>query len=414
MSMILIKLVCDARGKAVVTGFRLGITLLMYWVLVSPLHGHEVYHEVGVQQRQFVHEPSNAVQNSNYSALSLNSFYSHSEDDQLWAAELWLRADQHDKQRNHLDIRELYWLHYADQYEWQVGIARVFWGVTESAHLVDVINQTDYLEGLDAEDKLGQAMIHYTQWVDNGQVEFFVLPHFNEREFYGEQHRFALPFDVSEQTLYQSSAKQQHIDMALRISQTWQDLDWSISGFRGTNRDVQFLSSDNGMTPYYGQMEQLGATLQYLMGAWVVKGEFLLRRTLSDPENQIKRADIRAFVAGFEYSQIGVFDSQYDLGYLLEYQYDSRSRQQVLGQNDVFAGMRLALNDADSSEIIVGILHDVSDQSQSMRLEGSMRLGEQTKVEVAAYKFKSKGDNYLNQLENQDVIELNLFWYFSH
>ena len=43
-----------------------------------------------------------------------------------------------------------------------------------------------------------------------------------------------------------------------------------------------------------------------------------------------------------------------------------------------------------------------------------MRLGDQTKIEVAAYQFKSKGDNYLQQLENQDVIELNLYWYFSH
>ena len=413
MSMTLIKQAYDARGKAVVTWFKVVFILVICCVFVAPLHGHEMYHEVGVQQRQFVHEPSNALQKNSYSALSLNSFYSHSDNDQLWAAELWLRADQHDKQRNHVDIRELYWLHYADQYEWQVGIARVFWGVTESAHLVDVINQTDYLEGLDGEDKLGQGMLHYTQWVDSGQVEFFVLPHFNPRDFYGEQHRFALGFDVNQHTIYQSSAKQ-HIDLALRISQTWQDLDWSINGFRGTNRDVQFLPSDNGMTAYYGQMEQLGATLQYLMGAWIIKGEFLLRRTLSDPENQVKRADIRAFVAGFEYSQIGLFDSQFDLGYLLEYQYDSRSRQQVLGQNDVFAGMRLALNDADSSEIIFGLLHDLSDHSQNMRLEGSMRLGEQTKIEVAAYKFKSKGDNYLQQLENQDVIELNLYWYFSH
>ena len=36
-----------------------------------------------------------------------------------------------------------------------IGLGKVFWGVTEFNHLVDVINQTDLVEGIDGEAKLG-------------------------------------------------------------------------------------------------------------------------------------------------------------------------------------------------------------------------------------------------------------------
>ena len=40
-----------------------------------------------------------------------------------------------------------------------VGAAKVFWGTAESRHLVDIINQTDAVEDIDEEDKLGQPMV---------------------------------------------------------------------------------------------------------------------------------------------------------------------------------------------------------------------------------------------------------------
>ena len=69
------------------------------------------------------------------------------------------RIDQYDDERTHADIRELNWLGVGDKWELRVGIGKVFWGVTESQHLVDIINQTDAVENLDGEEKLGQPMI---------------------------------------------------------------------------------------------------------------------------------------------------------------------------------------------------------------------------------------------------------------
>ncbi|MCH8176682.1 MAG: hypothetical protein IIC09_00495 [Proteobacteria bacterium] len=107
--------------------------------------------------------------------------------DDAWSAELFLRADDRDDGREHFDIREFYWLHLDGDNEWRVGINTMFWGVTESQHLVDVINQIDQVEGVDGEDKLGQPMVHLKHYEDWGVLDFLVLPGFRERTFRGSE-----------------------------------------------------------------------------------------------------------------------------------------------------------------------------------------------------------------------------------
>ena len=85
---------------------------------------------------------------------------------------------------SHVDIRELNLLYTQDNWEGIAGISRVFWGVTESGHLVDIINQTDQLEGFDGEDKLGQAMIRISRLFDQNSVDLYVLPGFRSSKVY--------------------------------------------------------------------------------------------------------------------------------------------------------------------------------------------------------------------------------------
>ena len=70
------------------------------------------------------------------------------------------RFDHEDSARNLIDIQELSWIRVGEDWELRAGVRKVFWGVTESRHLVDVINQLDFTEGLDGEEKLGQPMVN--------------------------------------------------------------------------------------------------------------------------------------------------------------------------------------------------------------------------------------------------------------
>ena len=100
------------------------------------------------------------------------------------------------------------------------GIGKVFWGVTESQHLVDVINQTDLVENMDGEEKLGQPMINFALVRDWGTVDFFLLPGSRERTFPEAEGRLRTTPRVDvEQAVYESSRGKRHIDEAIRRPQ---------------------------------------------------------------------------------------------------------------------------------------------------------------------------------------------------
>ena len=332
--------------------------------------------------------------------------------DDLWSVELFMRADDKDANREHADIRELLWLHIDDDNEWRVGINTMFWGVTESQHLVDVINQIDAVESIDGEDKLGQPMIHLKRYEDWGVLDFLVLPGFRERTFHSEAGRPRLsPVVDGDQTEYESSAGQQHIDYSLRFSQTYDDLDLGISWFDGTSRDPLLLPGTDGagdpvLTPFYEQMTQIGIDAQLLYLDWIWRLELIHRKTKSNDRN--------AFVSGFEYTFYGILDSSADIGAIAEYSYDNRPEgERGVFDRDLFIGARFALNDAQSSEVLAGLLVDTDNQSRSFRVEASRRIGASWKLELELQTFANIDvDDPLQAFANDDFLLVDMAYYF--
>ena len=93
------------------------------------------------------------------------------------------RYDAQDDRRTHADLREAYLSWVGDSWDLYVGSRQVFWGVTEFEHLVDIINQTDQVEDIEGEVKLGQPMVNLSLVRDWGIVDFFVMPYFRERTY---------------------------------------------------------------------------------------------------------------------------------------------------------------------------------------------------------------------------------------
>lgn len=372
----------------------------------------EIRGYMGADIRHFYQDPLQAQQTEWQTSFSTQpEFYwdlDESGDNSLTFTP-FMRLDSVDEQRSHWDIRELKWLHLADNWELEVGIAIVFWGVTESQHLVDVINQTDNLEGIDGSDKLGQPMLHFSLIEDWGVLETFVLAGFRERAFAGENGRLRLPLLVDEDnSQYQSSTGKKHIDLALRYSQSIRDWDVGFSAFKGTNRDPVFMISPDqkNLTAHYMQMTQFSSDIQITQNEWLWKLEWLYRDT--------QPVSYQASVAGFEYTLIGLFESDADLGLLTEYNWDQRRDEATTPyQNDLFVGARLAFNDEDSSELLMGVARDLSYMSYSGRLQASRRIGERYKLNLEAWVFNSnEKSDPLYYFQKDDMINLNLDYYF--
>ena len=324
----------------------------------------------------------------------------------------WADADA---ERNHADIRELYYTSRfdTDRYgEWEllVGINKVFWGVTESVHLIDIINQTDLIEDIDGEDKLGQPSIQLATQRDWGRVELFVLPYFRERTLAGTDGRFRFALPVNhDNAQYESDRKQQHVDWALRYAHYFGNVDIGLSFFDGTSREPLFVLSDrtSQLIPFYEQMTQFGLDLQWTQDAWLWKLEALYRDASSD--------DFIAAVGGFEYTFFQITPAGSDLGLLLEYQYDARTAAApiTIADDDVFTGVRWALNDAVDTSVLAGIVVDVNQGTRFWNIEAERRLGNNWFIEGRLRAFThTEADELEAAFADDDYLQVSATYYF--
>jgi hypothetical protein len=322
----------------------------------------------------------------------------------------FLRRDSVDDERNLVDLQEAYWAREGDSLELLAGVNTVFWGVTESVHLVDIINQTDVAGDVDGEDKLGQPMVNLTWQQDWGLLSAYVMPYFRERNYPGVDGRLRTPLPVdSDRAVYESSRNENHVDVALRYSHYIGDIDVGLSVFSGTSREPRLIAADDApvLLPHYDQIDQFGVDLQYTRDAWLWKLEAIARNGYSET--------FAAAVGGFEYTVYQVGQSDADLGVLLEYQYDGRNDLEpfTTADNDVFAGFRLALNDTQDTSLLAGIAYDTVTGETFFNVEAERRIGDSISLEVRARAFSGAGPQDITfAVVRDDYVQIQLAKYF--
>jgi len=360
--------------------------------------------ELQLESRYFPSEPVGSMQfdSTDVSVAYLQDFFLR------WGgasieAQGFLRWDAKDKQRSHTDLRKLVLSYETED----------CWGVTEFVHLVDVVNQTDFVEGLDDEQALGQLMLRL-QWAPAwGTTELYVLPAFRERTFPGPSGRLHDGVSVAKnRARYRSGAEDQRVDLALRWSSTFGPVDLGVAHFYGTSRDpdliVEFPPGEPVLvTPYYDVMNQTSIDVQFTTESWLWKLEGLYRAGESTP-------DFASVTGGFEYSFVGVLDSSADVGLIIEYVYDDRGDLAPTPfANDWVIGGRLALNDVSSTELLLGVVFATDERARFVTLEASRRLNSSLKIAFEArLNGGLKPSNPAYSQRREDFVQARLSWYF--
>lgn len=371
---------------------------------------------IGLEARGFVHSPAHAGQISGVQpSLIVESELVWESDNRAHQFFLnpWARIDGRDQKRTHADLREAYYAWSSGDWRLRLGLGRVFWGVTESRHLVDIINQTDLVEDIDEEDKLGQPMVEFSTLQDFGEIRLYVLPAFRERTFPGPDGRFRGPLIVDGNSAqYESAAENTRTDVAARYSNYFGDWDVGISLFNGTSREPRFLPSPTPgrLIPFYDVITQAGLDVQYTRDAWLWKFEGIVRSGQSKT--------FGALVAGLEYTFFGISESRSDLGVLFEYLHDGRDSNPALApptamENDIFLGSRYALNDTQDTQILAGGIIDIDTGSVVALTEGSRRFGQNWIAEIEARMFFNVDDtDVLAPFKKDNAITLRVTRYF--
>lgn len=293
-----------------------------------------------------------------------------------------VRVDEYDQERSHNDIREFSYLMAAPGWEFKAGASKVFWGVTESRHLVDIVNQIDFVENPSGDDKLGQPMVSLNFLKDYGTFGAYLLPYFRERTYRGSQGRIGPLVDVNH-PIYEAKNEQQHGDWAVRYSNSFGPVDMGVAHFEGTNRQPiltfePVISSTPTLRPRYDLIEQTSLDAQATLGPWIIKTEML-------HQGREREDNSFAFVGGTEYTFVGLFGSKYDITLFNEYLFDDREQQNF--QNDIFMGTRFVFNDAASTELRGGVIQDMNGEGAILSMELSRRFANFWKVALLGRMF---------------------------
>jgi hypothetical protein len=286
----------------------------------------------------------------------------------------FVRLDGEDDERTHADVRELFWTRVGGDWEVHVGARQIFWGVTEFNHLVDIVNQTDLVENIDGEDKLGQPMVQLSLVRDWGILDLFAMSGFRERTFPGEDGRLRSVLPVAtDRARYASGAGRGRLDGAVRWSHHVGPVSFGVHHFSGTSRDPRFVpevhDGELALVPEYHVIDQTGLDAQAIFGDWAWKLETLTRSGHGDRYH--------AYTAGFERTLVGFLGSRSDLGLVVEYMYDERDEDafDTLFEHDVAFGTRWRANDLADTTALAGIIRDVHTDEYVLSLEASRRLG---------------------------------------
>lgn len=354
-------------------------------IAAPPAAAQEINGALGLELRGYAQAPAFAFQDDAVLQPSLSFEVRLAQDwnggaDRIVVAP-FLRWGGSGDGRDHADLREAFWLHQGEGWSTTLGMDRVFWGVAESRHLVDIVNQDDALEDIDGEDKLGQPMANLTLHGEYGTLAIYALPGFRPRRFPDFGSRLGGPLPIGD-PVYSDPGGRNRIDYALRWSKSLGAVDLGLSWFRGTAREPVLVPAGAEFVPRYDRITQTGLDLQYTAGAWLWKLE-AIRRSGQGPR-------FWAAVAGFEWTLGDTGGSGADLGLLAEWNHDGRDRAlapATLYDDDLFLGARLGLNDVDGTSLLAGVLIDRATDARVVTVEGERRLGESWLLGIEAQFF---------------------------
>ncbi len=374
------------------------------WFPQTDLYPHQSRHASGV-----VFEPEFYFEGAEGWSFTLVPFF---------------RYDSADSRRTHADLREAYFLLFGelgeDEWELRVGVDRIFWGVIESNHLVDIINQVDAIEHPDQEVELGQLMAHLTVSGEWGIAEGFILPHHRERTFPGRDGRLRTGVIVDEDhPTYESSAEQWHTDIAFRYSHNFGPFDVGLSVFDGTSREALLLprlgpgGTVAGFVPHYEQIRQWGLDAQITLEDWILKLEAIHR---SGAQNlRYEEDDYAALVTGVEYTFYGLFDSPADFSVVGEWNYDERGESATnLFDDDLFFAIRYALNDLHDTTFFLSLMQDREHATNVLFLEFDRRLTDQWSMNVEGFHLLASDEKDVQAypIRRDSFLELRLNYNF--
>ncbi|MFT6897259.1 MAG: hypothetical protein ACJA13_001665 [Paraglaciecola sp.] len=323
------------------------------------------------------HELSGQTEDSAYSTLMLKieSQLSFDVANQLrWQLKGFVTTS--DNSESAWDIQDFYWRWHNKNVVLDVGFTRDFWGVTESRHLVDVINQVDLRFDRFADARLSQPMVKVDYRQVGSTLSFYLLP------CYRALPQLDLGLNSDErQSFTRIDCGKDNGELpwsaAVRWAKVTGEVDWGLAFYQGVSREPYAGFKPNSvLVDAYPDVSRATVDMQWTNESLLLKGEALLQHS--------PYGDAAAIIGGFEYSYATLFDGELDLSLLMEYLHDSRCRQ-IAFSCATMVGVRWLGNDVAGSNGLLTLLYDRKSHQWRPAFQYGRRFSDSTSVNISGY-----------------------------
>ncbi|WP_394538821.1 hypothetical protein PRJ39_25225 [Lysobacter enzymogenes] len=257
----------------------------------------------------------------------------------------------------------------ADLGRWRVqgGIGRMFWGVTESRHLVNIVNPADLRFDSGGLSSLGQPLLSASTHHGDAQWQALALPCHRPRAR-------QVGADGARSDTF-APIRCGRSDYALRYRFSKGPLDLGLVRFDGLAREPW----SDAQGERYPRLRRWSADAQLTLGAWLLKLE-------AARDARPGYGARRASVVGFEYA-LSFVGTRLDYGLLYEHLEQTGCAPLTCGD---MVGLRLSANDAAGSELLASALKDRTTGHTLYVLRGQRRIGERYQLRVDGNRFGSE------------------------
>ncbi|MFC1599076.1 hypothetical protein ACFL2U_03680 [Patescibacteria group bacterium] len=231
---------------------------------------------------------------------------------------------EEDDYRPYVSMEEFYVNAYWQDLDFNLGICKINWGITDRFNPIDIINPVDLTDIIN-ERKIGLPVLALTYWPPDWQIELVIAPYFmasrlppaNSYFYYGSE--LPVEEDLPEFTW-------QNMQAGLLVNWQYKSLSLTTMAYYGYDHlpFVELLMItpiDYQLVYHYERMSAFGGGFEYAYDKFVFRGEgaYYVYPEFDDQ-------DYGQYVLGFDYS-FGQINQRYNLYFTAQYLGETPQRE---------------------------------------------------------------------------------------
>ena len=329
-------------------------------------------------------------------------------------------TSQADNDRTFLRLDEAYVTYENEDNKILFGKSIRFWGALELSNIVDVFNIEDKRNSPFQSDKIGAYNLELSHYYENSEVSFIVKLYEQNNTLAASSYYYSFLKDnesLSSNLLSKHSKTRPGIYIKYSGSMENYALDYAFI-YQNAYDSQRYLSKI--FNKYYENIYLVNKYLTYntlVLGSSLIKMELVYTDVIDDKNV----SDYIHSAFGIEHS-LESFDNGSELSLLAEYYYYKTLNKQKLNdislgqifQNDLFLGLRYALNDISNSSALGGVIIDKEYKEETYYVEMQTRLNDMFKIKAELNYIKaSKNSNTIYaQSGSSKSLNFNISYHF--